>query len=105
MDDEFRHSKHPLPENIKNSRNLAIILSVIELVCAIVAIGLYAMRRSKIVLVIVAIAILACGLGLYAKITLSYWGLFAHAAITISVMGGFLIYLIIEASVGSEHQQ
>lgn len=35
--------------------------------------------------------------GFYAKLKLSYNGLLAHAVYTISVIGGFYIYIIIDA--------
>ena len=53
------------------------------------------MRRSRVILLIVITAIMACALGLYAKVTLSYWGLFTHALLTIAVIGGFMLYLLL----------
>ena len=42
---------------------------------------------------------------MYAKITLNFWVLTSHAAITIAVIGGFYIYLIIECSLAPENNQ
>jgi hypothetical protein len=89
-----------LPENIRLARNVAIILSVIELICCIASVGFYIRRRSKVILAIIIFAFVACLWGAYAKIRLSYWGLFGHAAFTIAVMGAFFIYLIVEMCYG-----
>jgi hypothetical protein len=89
-----------MPENIRLARNIAIILSAIELICCIASVGFYIRRRSKVILAIIIFAFVSCLWGAYAKIRLSYWGLFGHAAFTIAVMGGFFIYLIVEACYG-----
>ena len=97
---QYTQFKYALPENIRLARNVAIILSVIELICCIASVGFYIRRRSKVILAIIIFAFVACLWGAYAKIRLSYWGLFGHAAFTIAVMGGFFIYLIVEMCYG-----
>ena len=41
-------------------------------------------------------------IGFYAKLSLSYWGLLAHAIWTISVIGALYIYIIIDNFLGME---
>ena len=93
--EEFRNSRYPLPENIRKSRNIAIRLGAIELVCCIASLAFYARRRSRIILALIIMTWIATGFGFMAKLKLSYAVLLAHACYTISVLGGFYIYIII----------
>ena len=102
LDAEYRNSKHPLPENIRKARNIAIVLGLIEFICCIASIAFYVRRRSRIILAIIVLAFFASALGTYAKVTLNFWCLFIHAAFTIAVIGGLYIYLIIECCAGTD---
>lgn len=86
-----------MTENIRKGRNNAIILAFIESFCCVACFGFYARRRSGVVLAMILGTIMATGGGIYAKLKLSYNGLLAHAVYTISVIGGFYIYIIVDA--------
>jgi len=51
---------------------------------------------------LILVTILATIGGFYAKVRLSYWGLLAHATYTISIIGGFYIYILIDMFLGSD---
>lgn len=85
-----------MPENIRKGRNIAIVLGFVEVVCCLLSFGFYDVDRARIVLALVVINCLATAGGFYAKLRLSYWGLLAHATYTISIIGGFYIYIIID---------
>lgn len=93
---EFKNSRYPIPENIKKARNTAIILGVIELFCCIASFFLYEIRRSRIIISFLIVNLLATCFGFYQKLRLSYWGLLAHATYTISIIGGFYIYIFFD---------
>lgn len=86
-----------MPENIRKSRNNAIRISIFEFICAISSFAFYARDRARIVLFMCTMSVLATAGGFYAKLTLSYWGLLAHALYSISVIGGFYIYIILSS--------
>ena len=86
-----------MPENIRKSRNNAIRISIFEFICAIGSFAFYAEDRARIVLALCCMSVMATLGGFYAKLTLSYWGLLAHACYSISVVGGFYIYVIVSS--------
>ena len=94
--EEFRNSRYPLPDNIRKGRNYAIILAFLEVFCCLASFGFYARRRGRVTLAIVIMDCIFTLVGIFAKLTLSYWGLLIHASYCISVIGGFYIYIIIE---------
>ena len=52
-----------------------------------------------------ALCVLNCvstAAGFYAKLTLAFWGLLAHTLWSISVIGGFYIYIIIDICLRSD---
>ena len=106
LGDEFKRSKYALPENIRRTRNIAIVLGVFELICVFASIPFFCRRRSKIVICLIILCFLTCILGTWAKLRLSYWGLMIHAGFTIAVVGGLYIYIIIDICVnaGKEEQ-
>jgi hypothetical protein len=85
-----------MPENIRRARNVAIVLGFIEFACCIASIALYSRRRSRLIIALIIAMFVVCIWGVYSKIRLSYWGLLSHAVFTISVVGGFFIYTVIE---------
>ena len=97
LKEEYRSSKHPLPKNITNLRNMAINLSMVEIICDFSSIFFYVRRRSRIILAIDILNFFFVFLGLYGKLTLSYWYLAAHAMYNLSVVGGFYIYIMIDS--------
>lgn len=86
-----------MTENIRKGRNNAIILAFIETFCCVACFGFYARRRSRILLALIIGTIMATAGGFYAKLKLSYSGLLAHACYTISVIGGFYIFIVVDA--------
>lgn len=94
--EDFKNSRYPLPDNIRKGRNYAIILAFLEVFCCLASFGFYARRRSRITLAIIIMDCVATVVGIFAKLKLSYWGLLSHACYTISVIGGFYIYIIFE---------
>lgn len=94
--DEFKNSRYPLPEDLKKARNMAIILMFIELACCFMSFGFYIKRRSRVILFLIICNFLATLLGVHAKLRLSYCALIAHAMYTISFIGGFYIYIMID---------
>ena len=85
-----------MPEKIRKARNVAIVLAAIEIICCVLSFGFYDLRRGRVVLAIVIVNCLATAGGIYSKLKLSYWGLLAHSCWTISVIGGFYIYIVID---------
>ena len=102
INDDFKNSRHAIPAGIVKTRNTAIILGFIELVCCLGSFGFYARRRSKIVLFMIFFIFVSTLGGLLAKLRLSYYGLLAHGMFAISVLGGFYIYIIIDTFLASE---
>lgn len=94
--DDFKRSRYPMPENIRKSRNRAITLSFLEIICCIASFAFYVRRRAKIVLGLLIMNILSTLFGFNAKVTLSYGGLMSHASYSISVIGGFYIYIMLD---------
>ena len=84
-----------MPENIRQGRNFAIILAFVEFACCFLSFGFYDIERSKALLAIIILTIFTTAGGFYSKITLNYCGLLAHATYTISIIGGFYIYIIL----------
>ena len=105
LDDEFRQSRFAMPENIRKARNYSIIFSFVEVLCIVASLALYARRRSRVLLAIIILIFFTCLLGVYSKVRLSYWGLLTHAVITISVIGGFFLYTIIDIAIGTDRPQ
>ena len=97
LQEQFKNSKYPLPNNIAHLRNIEINLTIVEAICDFASIFFYIRRRSRLVLAIDVMNFLFVFIGLYAKLTLSYITLAAHALYTLSVVGGFYIYIIIDS--------
>ena len=97
--DEFKSSRYPLPEDLKKARNMAIVLMWIELACCFMSFGFYIKRRSRVILFLIVCNFLATLLGVHAKLRLSYCALVAHAMYTISFIGGFYIYIMIDFAI------
>ena len=91
-----------MPENIRRGRNTAIRLGFVEIFCSIAFVEFYEWRRQRIILALIFFTWVATAIGFYAKLKLSYNGLLGHAAYTISVLGGFYIYLIIDFIFGTD---
>jgi len=94
--DDFKTSKHPMPENIRKARNTGIIIGFVELFLSLSAFAFYARRRSRLILGLIIMTILFTILGFIVKVRLSWCGLLIHALYTISVIGGFYIYIFID---------
>ena len=94
-----------MPENIRKARNVALMLAVIEILCSFLSFGFYRIERGRIVLALVILNCVATGGGIYAKLNLSYWGLLAHSCWTISVIGGFYIYVIFDICLRTDRNQ
>jgi hypothetical protein len=93
--DKFKNSRYPLPENIRIGRNKAIKLGFLEVILSISSLSFYVEERSRLILALIILAFFSSFAGLYAKVSLSYFGLLAHSMFTISIIGGFYIYIII----------
>jgi len=96
LNDEWKTSKYPLPDNLRIARNLALKLSIVEFVCCFSSLAFYMRRRSRLILAMIIFNFIFTCVGLNAKTKLSYWGLLIHATYTISVIGGFYIYIFID---------
>lgn len=101
MRHEFRSAHHPLPNDLRKARNVAIVISVFEFIFASLAVIEYFMRRNKLLMVFTVLNLLFVCLGLRAKLTLDYCGLIVHSTYMISVIGGFYIYIVIDAVIHS----
>lgn len=84
-----------MPENLRKGRNTSITLSFVEFACCLLSFGFYDIERSRVLLAIICLTLFTTAGGLYAKVKLSYAGLLLHAAYSISVVGGFYIYIVI----------
>ena len=102
LNDEWKTSKYPLPDNLRIARNLALRLSIVEFVCCISSLAFYMRRRSRLILFLIVFNFIFTCIGLRAKMKLSYWGLLIHATYTISVIGGFYIYIFIDYAMTSD---
>ena len=102
--DEFKTSRYPLPENIRSSRNRAIQLGFVEFFCCLASLAFYARRRSRIILALILMTWVSTAFGFISKLKLSYNGLLCHAVYTISVLGGFYIYIMIDYAFGTDRQ-
>ena len=100
--EEFRNSRHALPENIRKSRNVAIRLGILELICCLASLLFYARRRSRVILALIVMTWISTAFGFISKLRLSYAGLLAHACFSISVLGGFYIYIMIDYAFGTD---
>ena len=78
---------------------MAINLTIVEIICDFSSIFFYVRRRSRLILAIDILTFLFVFLGLYGKLTLSYWALAGHAMYNLSVLGGFYIYIMIDSYV------
>jgi len=95
--DEFKNSqRHCMPENIRKARNTAIVISYFELFCCFTGFAFYEARRSRLILLLIAVSFLATALGFYAKLRLSYAWLVCHSILAISFIGGFYIYILVD---------
>ena len=94
--EDFKNSRFPMPEKIRKARNVSIILSFIEVICCGLSFGFYDIERGRIILALCVLNCVATAIGIFSKLRLSYWGLLAHSCWTISVIGGFYIYIIID---------
>ena len=102
---EFTDShQHCMPENIRKARNTAIIISFFEMICCFTSVAFYEERRSRLILVLVGVGFIATAVGFYAKLRLSYWGLVCHSLFTISFIGGFYIYIMIDYALTYNHK-
>ena len=93
-----------MPENIRKGRNIAIILAFIEFACCVLSFGYYDLRRSRLLLALIIITCLTTLGGLYAKVKCDYCGILAHAMYSISIVGGFYIYIMIDYFVGTDNK-
>ena len=94
-----------MPEKIRRARNVALVLAAAEVLCCVLSFGFYDLRRGRVVLAICLGSCLTTAGGIYAKLKLHYWGLLAHSCWTISFMGGFYIYIIIDIFLRSNSSQ
>lgn len=104
LNEEWKTSKYPLPDNLRIGRNLSIKLSIVEFVCCISSLAFYMRRRSRLILALIIFNFIFTCVGLNAKTRLSYWGLLSHATYTISVIGGFYIYIFIDYAMTSDQK-
>ena len=95
LSEEFRNSAHQLPENIRRGRNRSILIGFAEVVCSFASLILYDELRSRLALFFILMTIAATCAGLYFKLKLNYAGMLAHACYSISIIGGFYIYILI----------
>jgi len=102
--DDFKNSRHPLPENIRASRNKSIMLIPFEVMCCFACFIFYVRRRNRLILALIVMNFIATMVGIYSKLTLSYFGLLAHACYAISFIGGFYVYIIIDYMLTSERR-
>lgn len=97
LQEQYKNSKFPLPKNVTHMRNIAINMTIVEAICDFASIFFYIRRRSRLVLAIDILNFLFVFIGLYAKLTLSYLALAAHALYTLSIVGGFYVYILIDS--------
>ena len=85
-----------MPENLRKARNIAIIVSVFELVCAFGSAVQYEVRRSRAILLMTLMNVIFVCIGFFSKLSLSFCGLIVHSTYMISFIGGFFIYVLID---------
>jgi hypothetical protein len=69
----------------------------------VAAFSYYEEARSRIILALCIVNILASIVGFRAKIKLSWYGLLFHSSYTIAICGGFYIYVLIDLMFGTNH--
>ena len=75
------------------TRNRSILLGYLELFFDLASLYFYISRRGGVVLVITLFNFIFWGIGMWATIRLHYYGLMSHAIYSMSVVGGFYIWL------------
>ena len=98
----YRESRFPLPQNIVTTRNRSIILGFMELFLDVASLYFYIRRRGGVVLAITILNFLMFGLGMWATVKLHYYGIMSHAIYGISIVGGFYIFIIIDAIIADQ---
>jgi hypothetical protein len=101
---DFKNSRYAFPDNIRDSRNRAIILIPFEIVCCFACVIFYLRRRNRLILALIIMNFIATLVGFNSKLTLSYYGLLAHACYAISFIGGFYVYIIIDYMLTSDRR-
>ena len=71
----------------------------LEFLCCALSFGFYEIRRAKIILAFCVINCIVNIFGIYAKLVLSMYGLLGHAMYSISFVGGFYIYIMIDYAI------
>lgn len=104
LGEEFALPKQRMTEELRKKRNIGIVLSIIEFVCCIGSVGFYVRERSRLILGVICVAAVAAIIGSWARLCLSWWGLFIHAATTIAVIGAFTIYSVVDSFLSSDHE-
>ena len=64
----------------------------------------YDLRRSRLLLAVIIFTCFTTAGGFYAKIKLDYCGILAHSMYSISVVGGFYIYIMIDYFLGTDNK-
>ena len=95
----WRNSNHPLPGQIVTTRNTKILLCYLEIVMDCFAIMFSIIRRSKVNTAFTIGNLLFLMLGIWSTMKLHFWGLVAHATYSIAMVGGYVIYKVIDTIV------
>lgn len=90
------NSRYALPGNIVSTRNVKVILCFLEMIMDIFCIVFLILRQSSITIVFTIGNLIILGVGLWATLRLNFWGLVTHAVYAMGVIGGFVIYKIID---------
>eukprot|EP00347_Sterkiella_histriomuscorum_P000253 403376593 len=92
----------PIPENIRYSRNRAIVYLFMQILFSFAALALYVQRRSRPILVMIIFSLILSLSGLYGVIRVKTTFHFMHAFFCTSVLGAFYIYLMIDTFLTSD---
>ena len=75
-----------------------------ELFLDLASLYFYIKRRGGVVLAITIFNFIFFGVGMWSTIKLHYYGIMAHAVYSISIVGGFYIFIIIDAIIANNKQ-
>jgi len=105
LEPQYINSRYALPQEIVTTRNRSIILSFLELFLDLASLYFYIRRRGRIILAVTIGNFIFWGVGMWASLKLSYWGLLSHSLYGISIVGGFYAYILIDGLIISGKEE
>ena len=93
--DEFKSK--PLPNSIRKHRNIAIVLTFLQIVFSVASFLLYLTRRNRMVFGASIFAFLMTNVGFFGTITINVCMMLLHSITCVSMFGVFYFFLLLDA--------